>query len=212
MFNEPNVKNIVLYCQAPPESSYVYNTQTVNEINNIRDVCRQCNWRISNIFIDKEKSGAMYKSMRNFVADPKNKITGVIYLSAGNSLIEFGDNPDSPTAEAPAEKAETGKFTGGVVPYGYALDSAGALVLDEEKAAVVLEIYNSRAENQSLRSIADALNKRGVASYRGGMWSKAAIAYILKNPVYTGKYNKNGVTNKIPRIITTTLYNKINAQ
>ena len=102
------------------------------------------------------------------------------------------------------------KFTGGGVPYGYIIDSSGIFAVDENKAAVVREIFQSRAAGRSLQQICDKLNKKGVKTGRGSDFTKQGIKYILGNRAYAGEYCSNG-SGKIPKIVSKQLYNKINA-
>ena len=83
--------------------------------------------------------------------------------------------------------------------------------MDENRAAVVQEIFKAKSDGDSLQRIADNLNNKGVKSSRGGDWTKQAISFVIKNPAYTGNHRINGVTHKIPRIISTQLFHKVNA-
>jgi DNA invertase Pin-like site-specific DNA recombinase len=58
---------------------------------------------------------------------------------------------------------------------------------DPERVAVLRYIFEAYVnEEMGTRAIADALNKRGVPSARGGLWSLGTIRSILVNPVYYG--------------------------
>ena len=58
---------------------------------------------------------------------------------------------------------------------------------DPERVAILRYIFNAYVnEEMGTRAIADALNKRGVPSARGGLWSLGTIRSILVNPVYYG--------------------------
>ncbi len=104
-------------------------------------------------------------------------------------------------------KRERGEFVGAVPVYGYAKDpeDKNRLVVDEDAAAVVREIYAwFVAEGMSKAEIARRLNERGVPNptaykrdrgfrynVRGrrindGLWSPTTISAILKNPLYIG--------------------------
>jgi hypothetical protein len=96
------------------------------------------------------------------------------------------------------------------------LDGDGALILDEDKAAVVREIFKSKAEGNSLQRIIDMLNENGVKSDKNGNWTKQEISVILKNRAYAGEYSYNGngedtgTVRKIPKIVSKQLFNKVN--
>lgn len=71
-------------------------------------------------------------------------------------------------------------------PLGYRL-VGGALQLCEAEAALVQEIYARALAGQSARAIAAALTQEGRRTRQGARFSDVAVAYVLRNPVYTGK-------------------------
>ncbi len=104
-------------------------------------------------------------------------------------------------------KREKGEFIGAFAPYGYAkaADNKNRLVIDEDAAAVVRDIYAWFArDGMSKSGIARRLNELGVpnptAYKRGrgirfhspgsgkndGLWSPTTISSILQNPLYIG--------------------------
>lgn len=58
-------------------------------------------------------------------------------------------------------KAKAGGYTGGRPPIGYTTRSK-ELIIDEREAWIVREIFRMRKERKSYRTIADALERRGV--------------------------------------------------
>lgn len=104
-------------------------------------------------------------------------------------------------------KRRKGEFIGAFAPYGYQKDpqDKNHLVEDEEAARWVRSIFDwFGKEGMSKRGIALRLNQMGVLSpgaykrskgmayhnphmdHCDGLWSGAAVAAILKNPVYVG--------------------------
>ena len=96
-----------------------------------------------------------------------------------------------------------GLSTGGRV-YGYRTIDAEekgrrAITIDDAEAAVVRRIFRDYAEGRSLRTIAHALNKEGVAhpmkpTRRGPMrkgWAVTSIRFILRNERYMGRVTWN---------------------
>jgi hypothetical protein len=109
------------------------------------------------------------------------------------------------------------KFWAGGKPYGYRrvqlkdgarLDAYGnpevigtQLVIDEEQAAIVREIFSLYASDWSQRAIAAALNERGVASpgsaWRGRVvrrangWLSSTIHALVENELYRGRLHWN---------------------
>lgn len=82
-------------------------------------------------------------------------------------------------------KARAGTKACGVAPFGYKWEDAN-IVIDEDKAKIVKEIYSLYNNGSSLQKIADTLNDRGVTTDRGKAFSKQSISVILKNDFYTG--------------------------
>lgn len=65
------------------------------------------------------------------------------------------------------------------VPYGFTAIE-GRLVQVEQEAAVVAEIQAARAGGQTLQSIANGLNARGIPTKTGKQWQPATIHLLLK--------------------------------
>jgi len=101
-----------------------------------------------------------------------------------------------------AVKRSRGEFTGCVAAYGYQKADNSRLVIDEETAPVVRNIFQWAAEGMGDVRIAQRLNELGIPSpsqyrYEKGIikseryadmryWYKSAIRRILVNPVYLG--------------------------
>ena len=98
-------------------------------------------------------------------------------------------------------KKQNGEFVGAYAPYGYRKDEYDKhkLVIDEESAKVVREIFDLFLKGYSLSKIADILNdrkilipsiyknmNRGVKSSLFGLWHIRTISDILQNPTYMG--------------------------
>ncbi|KEO83274.1 recombinase family protein [Tumebacillus flagellatus] len=95
------------------------------------------------------------------------------------------------------EKAQKGKFAGGSAPFGYDL-IAGKLIVNEEQATIVREVFRRRnEEEQSLQKIADWLNESGVKTKRGGKWSKVHVKDMIEREgFYKGMYKHGEVMTK----------------
>lgn len=103
-------------------------------------------------------------------------------------------------------KRKKGEYIGPFVVYGYVKspDNKHEIVIDEDVAENVVNIFRWKIEGMSPAAIADRLNDMGVLSpseykkYRGsrlcgfqtgkkqGLWSNVAVQRILKNEIYTG--------------------------
>jgi site-specific DNA recombinase len=91
-------------------------------------------------------------------------------------------------------------------PYGYRSDpdrprDPDGLRLDEEKAAVVAEIFAMYLEEEgSLSGVSKKLRARGIRSPRGRpVWRVSSLRGILTNPVYTGKVYAGRGRKRAPR-------------
>lgn len=101
--------------------------------------------------------------------------------------------------EAIAAKAQRGEVLGRA-PYGYRVGLDGLLAPQPDEAAVVREIFDLYTagsgvvgEQMGLRRISALLNRRGVRTRGGRLWSTVSLAGVLKNPAYTGYYKRRSV-------------------
>ena len=101
-----------------------------------------------------------------------------------------------------AVKRSRGEFTGCVAAYGYQKADNGRLVIDEETAPIVRDIFKWAADGMGDMRIVQKLNELGIPSpsqyrYEKGIlkseryanmryWYKSAVRRILINPVYLG--------------------------
>lgn len=101
-----------------------------------------------------------------------------------------------------AIKRSKGEFTGGVAAYGYLKADSGRLVIDEETAPVVRNIFKWASNGMGDMRIVQRLNGLGIPSpsqyrYIKGIlkseryanvryWYKSAVRRILSNPIYLG--------------------------
>jgi len=111
---------------------------------------------------------------------------GKAFLSLLGTFSEFEVNAiRERTIGGKRIKASKGGYVTGCCPYGYRSVNK-ALVVDEEKAEIVREIYRMNQRGLSLNGIARELNRRGIEGAKGKRWYPAGIKYILNNPIYQG--------------------------
>ncbi len=84
------------------------------------------------------------------------------------------------TSMAMAHLRSSGRYTGGLEPYGYRCVDGALLEIPEEMAAIGM-IHQLRTEGKSLRSISKVLSERGIRSRAGRALHHALIARILKS-------------------------------
>ncbi len=97
-------------------------------------------------------------------------------------------------------RMEKGIYTPPAAPYGYRLVN-NELLIKEEEAEIVRDIYRAFLNGQGCVDIAKGLNARGVVRHNNsGMWYDRAISYILTNITYTGDqlWQKSYATDTIP--------------
>ncbi|MFE9276825.1 recombinase family protein [Paenibacillus glucanolyticus] len=98
------------------------------------------------------------------------------------------------------QRARTGKHNG-KVPIGYRsvkVDERGRetrIVVVEEEAALVRNIFEKYAAGHGLKAIANDLNHRGHKTKTGKPFSTCAIRDILDNPMFAGKIRYNRYEN-----------------
>ena len=101
------------------------------------------------------------------------------------------------------ENALKAKFNGGPVPLGYRIDSQHHYQIDPATAPVVQEAFQRYAAGESIRSIIESLNARGIRNSRGNPFTKNSFQTLLKNRRYLGEYRYKDtvIPNAIPAII-----------
>ena len=101
------------------------------------------------------------------------------------------------------ENALKAKFNGGPVPLGYRIDSEHHYQIDPTTAPVVQEASQRYAAGESIRSIIESLNARGIRNSRGNRFTKNSFQTLLKNRRYLGEYRYKDtvIPDAIPAII-----------
>lgn len=111
----------------------------------------------------------IYRSLLQFVAEQERK----------NIAIRTG--------QGRALKASCGGYSGGRSPYGYKIEK-GRLIINEEEAAIVREIFELKNNLPMLR-IAEQLNNEGRRTRSNGNFYASNIKAIIENePLYRGMY------------------------
>lgn len=85
------------------------------------------------------------------------------------------------------------------------------LTPNPQTAPVVREIFTRYANGESVKSITDDLNHRGIKSSRGSAFNKNSLHTLLKNKKYIGVYTYNGTETDggTPRLISDTLFAEV---
>lgn len=86
--------------------------------------------------------------------------------------------------------------TNGRPPFGYKHGSDGYFEIDEPHAAIIRRIYNEHLKQTSIRQICRSLNEEGIKSSRGVTWDHSVVTHILKNKIYCGSENIEGIISE----------------
>ena len=154
------------------------------------------------------------QSFEHLGSDPTQSVRTVLQLRARGvqvvtlddgaiddaSLVELwqrlaaADNASDARRERLLERARLGQAIGRP-PYGYRVGSHGRYEIDDEEAKVVRRIFHlSLQDGLGIRRIAQRLNAEGFRTRRGRNWSMVTIRDLLRNPVYTGRFDQLGVS------------------
>lgn len=99
---------------------------------------------------------------------------------------------ESEGASANAKMTYKRKFESGIPAhglestFGYKANAQGDIVVDEEKAAVVRQIFDLAEQGIWSSKIKQHLNKNGVPGCAGGDWDDTAVFRVLHNVSYKG--------------------------
>ena len=113
------------------------------------------------------------------------------------------------TTRGMTENAIKGKFNGGFVTYGYKIDENGHFRKDPTAAPVVVDIFNRYADGETIRSIVEDLNNRGITN-NGRRFTYSTMSWLLKNERYIGKYTFKDTVNTeaIPPLISEEIFER----
>jgi len=89
------------------------------------------------------------------------------------------------------------------LPFGYANNDAGVVVIDAEKGAYVRKIFEMALQGLSQYRIAALLMEEGIRTSTGKTnWNDSTVRFILMNKKYTGEEN-------FPTIISKDMFEKV---
>lgn len=109
------------------------------------------------------------------------------------------------------ENALKGKLNGGSIPLGYTLTKEKNLVIDEETAPIVVEVFTRYADGETMTAIAKDMTLRGVKSKYGNRITLNIIHHMLKNRRYLGEYRFRDIVhpNAFPAIISEEIFERV---
>lgn len=114
------------------------------------------------------------------------QMDGELLLSMLSALAESESKSISDNSKWSFKKrVENGTFRHSVAPFGYDLNE-GQLIINEEKANIVRDIFNWYLSGDGAYVIAGRLNEMGIDLEKGRQWRDNSVLYILKNERYIG--------------------------
>lgn len=110
------------------------------------------------------------------------------------------------------ENALKGKNNGGGIPLGYLLDKKEQkLVVDPITAPLVIEVFERYASGETVRSIVEDFNARGLRTRKGRAFNINSFGSLLKNRKYIGEYRYQDVViaGGVPAIVPEDLFYRV---
>lgn len=106
---------------------------------------------------------------------------------------QYSRTLSSSISAALAVKVRRGEHIGRV-PYGY--DRVNQkLVIHEEKAKVVRDIYNWYNVGWGFKRITNELNRLGIKPKNKNVWQMTSVQRIIRSPIYKGTFILNEYTS-----------------
>lgn len=118
--------------------------------------------------------------------DTKSTMGKIFIYMTGIFAEIYLDNLREEIHKGLSKRAAKGLRNHSNSPYGYVNGDNLKLILNEEEAAVVRQMFAWRLEGWGRKKIAGLLNKRGITSKTGLQWSEKMIGSVLDNLTYTG--------------------------
>lgn len=135
-------------------------------------------------------------------------VQGLLFLQMIESFSEFERKSVAQrTHSGRISKGNKNLFPAGRIPFGYKLVDNDTLIINEENAIIIKEIFKLRSKGLSYEKIGKNCD-----------FNKQRVSYILANPIYIGKYiyhgkvEKNKINLEVPPIVSRYLWNKVNSK
>lgn len=158
-----------------------------------------------------KKNGVKVVSAMEHIADGAE---GIILESVLEGMAEYYSAELSEKIHrGQKENALKARSNGGRVPFGYKLIDH-YLKPDPLTAPVVLEVFTRYANGDSVRSIVDDLNGRGIKSNMGYPFTYSSFGNLLKNRTYIGEFHYDGtiIPDGIPAIVPQDIFDQAQAR
>lgn len=167
----------------------------------------------------KDNGVKIISAMENIPDSPE----GILLESLLEGMNQYySEELSQKTKRGMNETRLKGNFIGGIPNYGYSVkpiinvingkqvQTAAKVIINEEEAAIVREIFSEYVRGEKIIDIARNLNMRGLRN-RGQPFLRTTLYNMLRQEKYTGIYRINGKAyDKIyPPIITAEIYQSV---
>ena len=139
-------------------------------------------------------------AMERITDDP----TGVIMESILEGYAEYYSKELSRKVRRGHEDNARKCMVNGALPLGFRRGPDGRYAIYEPEAEVVREIFHRVGAGESISSIVEDFNRRGLKSKKGAAFNKSSFNQILSNQRYMGVYTYQDIRipDGIPAIVT----------
>lgn len=113
-----------------------------------------------------------------------------------------------------------GRWKGGILPFGYKLNSEKRLIPDPEERKIYNLMVKWYLEGKGSDTIARRLIQMAIPTRtekydhkrRKCQWKQGVVLYILKNPIYKGEFHYKGNRIEVPKLISAKKWGLIQEQ
>lgn len=166
---------------------------------------------------------AVYKSAlrkNNVVVESVNEPTsndpsGILLDSLIEGMAEYYSSNLSQNVRRGLRVARSrGTFTGGKLPFGYAVTNDKKIIPDETEAPILADCFRKYAAGEKMKDIVADLNARGIKPRTGKEFTINSLQHALCNRKYIGIYEYDGelYTDMYPRLIDDETFNAVQAR
>ena len=157
----------------------------------------------------KDNGVKILSAMENIPDSPE----GILLESLLEGMNQYySEELSQKTKRGLNESRLKGNFCGGKINYGYSLNGRKILI-NEEEAPIVQEIFTEYANGKSVCKIVKELNARGITN-RGNPFLTSTVYTMLNREKYTGIYRVgDNVYDKLyPPIISTDVFQSVRSR
>lgn len=158
--------------------------------------------------IEKENNILLVSATENFTPDPSGRFFRNFMMAYAQY---YSEELSVKIKRGMDYNAENFLCTGGNIALGYKVDENKHFQIDSETTPIVKSVFEMYADGKNVTEITKQLNAEGCKTSRGVAFNKNSLRTMLQNKRYIGIYTYKGheFPNKMPRIISDELFNKV---